>query len=118
MPIHQTNLQKLAIEIFKTYTGMAPPVMNEVFPRNYALIYNLRRHPEFASRAINTVHYGSESLSFLEHKIWEMLPLDLENSDSLDLFKSGIKNWRPQECPCRICKRYIHQVGSKINSGS
>ena len=111
VPIHQKNLQKLAIEMFKTYTGMAPQIMNEVFPRNYILNYNLRRHPEFASRAINTVHYGSESLSFLGPKIWEMLPVDLKNSDSLDSFKSGIKNWRPQECPCRLCKRYIHRVG-------
>ena len=47
--------------MFKTYTGKAPQIMNEVFPRNCASIYNLRRHPEFASRAINTVHYGSES---------------------------------------------------------
>ena len=65
VPIHQKNFQKLTIEMFKTYTGMAPQIMNEVFPRNYPLNYNLRRHPEFASRAINTVHYGSESLSFL-----------------------------------------------------
>ena len=35
--IHQKNLQKLVIEMFKTYTGMAPQIMNEVFPRNYAL---------------------------------------------------------------------------------
>ena len=106
--IHQKNLQKLAIEIFETYT--APQIMNEVFPRNYDLNYNLRRHPEFASRAINTVHYGSESLSFLGPKMWEMLSLDLKNSDFLDSFKSEIKNWRPQECPCWLCKRYIHQV--------
>ena len=31
VPIHQKNLQKLAIEMFKTYTGMAPQMMNEVF---------------------------------------------------------------------------------------
>ena len=90
---------------------MSPQIMNEVFPKNYALNYNLRRHPEFASRAINTVHYSSELQSFLRPKIWEMLPLDLKNSDPLDSIKSGIKNWRPQECPCSLCKRYIHHVG-------
>ena len=105
VPIHQKNLQKLAIEMFKTYTRMAPQIMNEVFLRNYGLNYNLRRHPEFASRAINIVYYGSESLSFLGPEIREMLPLDPKNSDSLESFKSGIKNWRPQECPCRLCKR-------------
>ena len=41
------------------------------------------------------VLYDSESLSFLGPKIWEMLPLDLKNSHSLDSLKSGIKNWRP-----------------------
>ena len=97
--------------MFKTYTGKAPQIMNEVFPRNCASIYNLRHHPEFASRAINTVHYGSESLSFLRPKIWEMLPLDLKNSNSLDSFKSEIKNWGPQECPCRIYKSFIYEVG-------
>ena len=94
--------------MFKTYTGIAPQTMNEVFPRNYALNYNLRPHPKFASRAINTVHYDSESLSFLRLKIWEMLPLDLKNSDSLDSFISGTKNWRPQECPCRLCKTKVY----------
>ena len=92
LPIHQNNLQKLAIEMLKTYTGITPQIMNEVFPRNCALNCNLRRHHEFASRAINTVHYGSRSLSFLGPKIWEMLPLDLKNSDSLDSFKSRVKN--------------------------
>ena len=91
MPIHQKNFQKSAIEMFKTYTGMAPQIMNEIFPRNYTLNYNLHRHPEFESRAINTAHYGPELLSFLGPKIWEMLPLDLKNSDSVDSFKSGIK---------------------------
>ena len=63
---------------------------------------------EFASRV---VHYSSESLSFLGPKKWEVLALDLENSDSVDSFKSGIKNWRPPKCLCRPCKRYIHQIG-------
>ena len=70
---------------------MTPQIMNEIFPRNYALNYNLRRYPEFASRAIDAIHYGSESLSFLGRKIWEMLPLDLKSSDSLGSFKLEIK---------------------------
>ena len=60
VPVHQNNLQKLTVEMFKTYMGLAPQIMNEVFRENYTLNYNLRSHPEFASRAINTVHYGSE----------------------------------------------------------
>ena len=33
VPIHQNNLQRLAIKMFKTYTGIAPWIMNEDFPR-------------------------------------------------------------------------------------
>ena len=32
--IYSDRLQKLATEMFKTYKGMAPQIMNEVFPRN------------------------------------------------------------------------------------
>ena len=78
--------------MFKTYTGIAPQNMNEVFPQNYALNYNLRCHPKFPSRVINAVHFGSDSLKFLGPKIWEMLPLDLKNPDSLYPCKSGIEN--------------------------
>ena len=28
VPTHQNNLQKLTIEMFKTYTGLAPQIMN------------------------------------------------------------------------------------------
>ena len=35
VPIHQKKIQKLAIEMFKTYTGMTGQIMNAVFPRNY-----------------------------------------------------------------------------------
>ena len=106
----QNNLQKLATEMFKIYTWIAPQIIGEVFPRNCALNYNLRRHPEFASRAINAVHYGLESISFLVPKIWEMLP-----REKLWFTRSSqIKNKKlatTKKCPCRLWKRYIHQVG-------
>ena len=52
VPIHRNNHQKLAIEMFKTYTGILHQIMNEVLPRNCALNYNLCTHLEFASRTI------------------------------------------------------------------
>ena len=26
-------------------------------------------------------------------------------------FKAKIKTWVPENCPCRLCKTYIHQMG-------
>ena len=54
--------------------------MNEIFSRKHSGNYNLRRHPQSASRAINPVLYVSESLSFGVPKIWEMLTNDLKKS--------------------------------------
>ena len=56
---------------------LQPNLITVLLPGNY----NLRRHPEFATRAINAIHYGSESLSILEPAgkcPWEMLPIDLK----------------------------------------
>ena len=45
--VHQKNLQELTIKIFKTYTGIASQIMNEVFSRNCPLNYNLCRYHEW-----------------------------------------------------------------------
>ena len=40
-----------------------------------------------------------------------MVPNNIKNSSSLNKFKSSIKSWKPNECPCRLCKKYIAEVG-------
>ena len=51
------------------------------------------------------------TVSFLAPKIWDILPKDMKDSESLDIFKRKIKKWIPSECPCRLCKTYVPQVG-------
>ena len=50
-------------------------------------------------------------LSFLGPKIWDLVTVGLKQSETLYSFKLKIKNWVLFECPCRICKTYIQQVG-------
>ena len=54
---------------------------------------------------------GTETLSFLAQKLWDILPKDIKDSESLGTFKSKIKKWIPSERPCRLCKTYVLQVG-------
>ena len=35
----------------------------------------------------------------------------LKNIDNLEHFKKEIKTWKPDNCPCRVCKVYIESVG-------
>ncbi len=38
-------------------------------------------------------HYGLESVSFLGQKLWRELPLHTKNSQTLQIFKTAMKNW-------------------------
>ena len=109
--IHNRNLQALALELFKVYTKQGPDILNDVFPLNNQTRYNLRTNAHFATRTIRTVHYGDNSLRYLGPKIWEQVPSHMKEAESVEVFKSRIKNWIPDNCPCRLCKTYIHNVG-------
>ena len=73
--------------------------------------YNLRNHEEFTVRPIKTVHYGLNSLAYSGPRIWKLLPNNLKRLESVEALKSKIEGWIPENCPCRICKSYIYQVG-------
>ena len=57
------------------------------------------------------VNYGLETLRSLGPKVWDMLPIDLKNNPSLAVFKTKIKKWIPHNCPCRLCKIFVPQLG-------
>ena len=73
--------------------------------------YNLRNDPELQRRRNCTVYFGTESISSLAPKIWELIPSDIRSANSLGIFKEKIKFWTTDKCPCRLCKTYIGNVG-------
>ena len=87
--VHKRNLQVLANEIYKVKMGLAPQVVKELFPLS-THAYNLRSTYEFKLENVKTVHYGTESLSFLGPKVWELVPLEIKSSHSLEEFKKKI----------------------------
>ena len=46
-----------------------------------------------------------QTISYLAPKIWSLIPNAIKSSESLDVFKSKIRQWEP-DCPCRLCKNY------------
>ena len=44
-------------------------------------------------------------------RLWAIIPNELKEANSLKLFKSKIKLWTPNKCPCKLCKTYIFGVG-------
>ena len=53
--------------------------------------YDLRKNSQFNIPPIRTVHHGSESISFLGPKLWNILPDRLKNANSIEAFKRQIK---------------------------
>ena len=56
----------------------------------------------------NSAYDGSESASYLKLKIWELIPQEIKAIVSLAGFK---ENGKPNDCPCRLCKVFISNVG-------
>jgi len=108
--IHQKNLQVLAIEIFKAKNGISPTIISDIFQFTNKP-YNLRNQSILQRAKNRTVYHGDESISSLAPKIWELIPNALKNENSLATFKDKIKEWTTEKCPCRLCKKYITNLG-------
>ena len=44
-------------------------------------------------------------------KTCSIVPDEVRESASLETFRQKIKSWKPDGCPCCICKKYIENVG-------
>ena len=60
---------------------------------------------------MKSVFYGSETISFLGPKLWELLPSNIKDLENLNIFKSSIKSWKPENYPCRLCRLYNADIG-------
>lgn len=60
---------------------------------------------------VKSENHGIESTRVLGLKIWERLPCNVENVEYVDSFKTIIKKWKPNSCPCRLCKIYLQNIG-------
>ena len=104
------NLRLLATEMFKVKDNLSPSFIVDLFKKR-DVTYDFRSHREFSRPRIKTIHWGMESIRYFGPIIWDMIPNEIQTSRSLELFKRAIKHWTPVDCPCRICKEYIGEIG-------
>ena len=60
--------------------------------------------------SVNTVFHGSEDTSYQDPKNREIVPVKINEFISLNNAKKEIRNWVPQNCPCRHRKQYLIDV--------
>ena len=78
--------------MFKIKNDLSPEIMTELFEQRNEHHYNLRNSVHFITPQIRTVYHGSESISFLGPKIWNILLDRLKKATSLEAFKIQIKS--------------------------
>ena len=109
--MHNRNIQLLATELFKIKNGLSPTFMNEIFAENVKYHCDLRKETKFKRNNVKTVYNETETLTFLGPRIWKIVPDYVKKSNSFEEFKLKIKLWNPQNCPFRLCKSFLPQVG-------
>ena len=72
--------------------------------------HNLRNNSIMQRQANHTVYFGTESISSLAPKLWELIPSKTKSAKSLNIFKAKIK-CTTDKCPCRLCKTYVGNIG-------
>ena len=88
--IHQRNLQILATEIYKVRNDLGPEIMKGIF-HFVQKPYSLRNDSTLQRRRNFAVYFGTESISSLAPKIWGIVPCEIKNTKSLDIFTEKIK---------------------------
>ena len=81
---HQIGISPIKI-------GISPIIMAEIFKFCDNTTHNLKSGQVLERRHNRTTNFGVESISTLGAKIWALVPENLRQSTSLNIFKRGIK---------------------------
>ena len=105
---HHKNVQSLIIGMLKK-KELASPIMDSMFERKNEPD-NILNFQEFLTESKRTVHYGLERLSCRSPQLWSLLPENIMEVESLEIFKREIKKWSCDDCPCRLCKPCLQNI--------
>ena len=111
LTIHHRNIQSLAIELFKVKQNHSNSMLSNIFLTR-SISYNLRSQTDFIRSNASTSQYGLNSMRCFASKVWQMIPVEIKNSVSIESFKEKIRKWEPSSCYCKFCLPYIHNLGN------
>ena len=109
--INDRNIKCLATEMCKLSKGLSPPLVSNIFRQKNSHPYNLRLNSQFSRPLVMSVFNRTESIFYIGPVIWDIIPDSYKNVPDFSVFKNRIKKWKPENCPCRLCKTLISRVG-------
>ena len=86
--------------------GLFPPITSDIFSLSENISFNLRCGVTVNRGNIKPSKFGFETVSKIGAILWNDLPAELKNAESLKIFKQKIKLWSPNDCTCKICRKF------------
>ena len=81
--VHICNLQTLVTEMYKVSNEIAP----NTFSSNSRVIYDLRCQSEFSRPLEKSIVNGTKTVSYLDSRIWDLVPIEMKQKESLTAFR-------------------------------
>ena len=97
--------------MYKASNGLSPPLISDIVKPKNRHLYNLRHYSQFSRPLVKNVFRGTENISYLGKYIIFGYSVTYKQLPSLEVFKNRIKKWKPENCPCRLCKTCVSRVG-------
>ena len=98
------------IEIYKMKNNLNLPIMDNMFERRNNT-YILSNFQELATKRKRTVKMGFEILNYRSPQLWSILHENVRQINLLVQFKESVRKWVCSDCPCRLCKLYLPNIG-------
>ena len=61
-------------------------------------------------RNLRTKKFGSEAITTIAAVLWGNFQNEIKNSECLNILDHKIKQWTPNNCPCKICRNLIKNL--------
>ena len=74
----------LALQLFKVKGNLSNTIMSYIFPTR---VLN-RSQTDFFRNTVNATKFGLNALRYFASKVWSMIPIDIKNFSSVELFKN------------------------------
>ena len=101
--IHERHLRSLLCEIYQSLNGLNTPISQGLFEKKEQP-YSLRVRNIVTIPKTKTTRYGTESFAFRGSLLWNAMPDDIKNVDSIQLFKTALKKTNLERiCSCKLC---------------
>ena len=55
--------------------------------------------------------YGIDTIKFIGQELWQTLPIEIKESQSLEIFKRNIKSIKTFYCSCKLCNSFVSKIG-------